>query len=195
MNGTGRERISWKYFDAFENIYFDDRSVCFPPTIGSTRITKSNTASVVLSTQQNSNPFTSQYSSENFLPTASTSEPSSSTFASSEPISPQPCFSKRPLSQLPISTPLPPTPQPSIESSPNPCNGKISKRTDKSSPMKNLYQLRQRQIDIEERRVQELQLLRQGMERSNKLQEERNELCKEFLQQLVLECLFYYLLF
>ncbi|KAI4469667.1 hypothetical protein MML48_1g15685 [Holotrichia oblita] len=156
MNHTGRGRISWEYFDAFENIYFDDRNVYFPPTIGSMEITKSNTESEILSAQQNSNPSTSQHSSENFLPTASTSEPSSSKFAFSEPISPQSCSSKTPLSEPPISTPLPPTPQSSIESSPNPCNGKVSKKNDKSSGMKNLFLLRQRQIDIEERRVQEL---------------------------------------
>lgn len=48
---------------------------------------------------------------------------------------------------------------------------------------KNLYYLRKQMANIEERRVEELSLLRKEIEKSNIIQQERNNILKKFLEK------------
>lgn len=55
-----------------------------------------------------------------------------------------------------------------------------------SSKIRNrsLYTFRKKQLDIEEKRVQEIELLRKAVTESNEIQRERNELLKKLINSM-----------
>lgn len=54
------------------------------------------------------------------------------------------------------------------------------KKQEKAQRSKQLYGLRKKQLDIEELRTKELQILRKAIEEHNQIQKERNEIMKSF---------------
>ncbi|KAK9688474.1 hypothetical protein QE152_g35303 [Popillia japonica] len=188
--------MSWEFFDAFQEIYMEDKTINFPQTISSMR-------PPYTIPKEESNPYPSP--SKSFAP-----QPCSSQLLAPLPFpvqlqSPQPCSSQSFLAQPSTSTTIPISDKvsttgfvPNVSSerhSPHPCipdvspppyrstPTKSSKKTEKATRMRSLYRYRQRQLQIEKKRVEELQLLRRAIERSNELQEERNQLLRGFLNK------------
>ncbi|KAK4879177.1 hypothetical protein RN001_007323 [Aquatica leii] len=56
-------------------------------------------------------------------------------------------------------------------------------KTTKNLRSRTLYSFRKKQLDIEEQRVKQIDLLRQAVERSNEIQKERNELLKKLVDK------------
>lgn len=131
MKTTGQGRVSWEYFDIFDEIYCGDKTINLPKTISSFN-----------SVQQEVVPCTS-------------------TSLMSSGVEPEP---------IPSSLDTP---------------------SAKRSRMSTLHRQRRKQMDLEERRLEEIRLIRlavekntQAVEKSNEIQIERNNLLKSLIEKL-----------
>ncbi|XP_018303142.1 uncharacterized protein [Mycetomoellerius zeteki] len=131
---TGRGRISWEYFDTFEDIFANDMTINYSST---------------LSSMQGNNEITANESSQD---------------------------DNELIDQSPLSCPS------TRSSSASPCASvtQISEPLRKAR-MSTLHKLRQKQISIEEKRLDTMLQLKSSIDRSNQIQEERNKLIEQFL--------------
>lgn len=160
---TGRGRISWEYFDTFEDIFANDMTINYSSTLSSMQGNNEITANE--SSQDNNEVITLTQVSDfsnicNSLNTSATSSISPFQLIDQSPLS---CPSTR-------------------SSSASPCASvtQISEPLGKAR-MSTLHKLRQKQISIEEKRLDTMLQLKSSIDRSNQIQEERNKLIEQFL--------------
>ncbi|XP_011859381.1 PREDICTED: uncharacterized protein LOC105556880 [Vollenhovia emeryi] len=175
-SSTGRGRVTWDYFDTFEDIFRNDATINHGPTL-------SSMVNPIPSTTTDKNVISSILIDENSMPSTSTNKSSISSVVEGEQTKPSGSNDK-PMSLMQdqmISTAVS-----SSESISSPCSDKENKR----SRMKMLSSLRKKQLDIESNRIQEIKKLQDAIMHSNTIQEENNNILKErnaLLKDILLE--------
>ncbi|KAK5648095.1 hypothetical protein RI129_002987 [Pyrocoelia pectoralis] len=152
-SNTGRGRISWEYFDTFEEIFADDVTINCSSTISSMQ---KDTAS------------------------GNTNDAEVNTFSNDPCISTLPCA---PVSSVSPFQPIHPgVPGPSSSaSSPLRSVTSLHKGSEKSTRMSTLHYLRKKQLDVEEKRIKAIMEVKRSIDVSNNIQQERNNLLQQFL--------------
>ncbi|XP_018566285.1 uncharacterized protein LOC108907201 [Anoplophora glabripennis] len=158
---TGRGRIYWEYFDDFQEIYSADKSVHFPQTI-------STTATI----------------SSSIIPVTSSSAICAASSSVMSSLVQLPQFSSSPKC---VNLAGPSTSKNSAGPS-NVTNLMFSsvrdeEKVNKRMRNKNLYSLRKRLTDLDEKRLEELTRIRLAIEENNRIQKERNELLKQIVNK------------
>ncbi|KAF5281914.1 hypothetical protein FQR65_LT14440 [Abscondita terminalis] len=112
------------------------------------------------------------------------SVPSSSTITtqSCAPVPSLPSTSTQSTSYTEISDSTPLTPV--QEALPIPMSSSMPLKKEKAKRGQQLYGLRKKQLEIEEKRLQEIKELKEAINKNNKIQKERNELFAQFLEYL-----------
>ncbi|KAF5274567.1 hypothetical protein FQA39_LY07179 [Lamprigera yunnana] len=149
---TGRGRVSWPYYAEFLKLFENDSTINFGHTVSSCASPSNNTLgfsspSVASNSPSNRLQISNSVSTPLFVSTVKENLLKVISYPSSPSLANE--------SESPASTPT---------------------KHLKAERGKKLYQFRKQQIDIEERRIQQLKELKEAMERSNKIQERRNEL-------------------
>ncbi|KAF5284083.1 hypothetical protein FQA39_LY17132 [Lamprigera yunnana] len=155
---TGRGRVSWSYYAEFLKLFEDDFTKNFGHTVSSCASPSNNTSgfsspSVASNSPSDRLPISNSVSTPLFVSTVK----ENLLKVISNPTSP----SLANESESPASTPT---------------------KHLKAERGEKLCQFRKQQIDIEEQRIQQLKELKEAVERSNKIQERRNELLEMFVQ-------------
>lgn len=177
---TGRGRIYWEYFEDFQEIYSADKSVHFPQTISSAGPISSSIIPIASSS-------VIPVSSSSVIPIASSSiVPVTS--SSLVPITSS-LLQLQQLASSPKGVNLagPSTPK----NSAGPSNAtdflfssaRDEEKCNKRIRNKNLYSMRKRLADLEEKRLEELTRIRLAIEENNRIQRERNELLKQVINK------------
>lgn len=161
-SSTGRGEVKWEYFEAMQRIFEEDKTINIEHTISS--MPKSTSVmSTEASTSSSSTPL-----NVNIINNSTLRGPNLSSFSggvdvpSLEPI--QGLLSPLAVEQEQVT----------------PKSGKGKKQIERG---KQLYGLRKKQIEVEESRVKELQLLRKAIEESNMIQRERNNVLSHLIEQ------------
>ncbi|XP_072764794.1 uncharacterized protein [Anoplolepis gracilipes] len=163
-SSTGRGRISWEYYDTFEDIFSDDRTINFRPTISSINSTAASTSPLSLSTSTESSALTS-----------TTSVPSMNTTVT-----------------LPLRTPSPVSASVAAGHSSEsesafgflPASESTSKTPRKKVTQKETYDLRKKLFSVENERIEILKDLKKSIDDNNKIQQERNDLLKKLIEKM-----------
>jgi len=159
---TGRGRVSSEYYNIFENIFADDKT-----------INPDNTLESTINVQETLDACQSTTESISENENSSTSTASTSTAQSLNPLSDLTNFN-------PVLEPCLDSPSTSNTSLINSSN---HNSTSPSMPKKkSLYNQRKKQLEIEQKRVQAIIDLKESLEESNKIQRERNNLIQQLLQ-------------
>lgn len=153
---TGRGRVSWEYFDTFEEIFANDKTINPNSSLESTI----NIETVVPTTEQSTELSVTEKENENFSTNISIINESSSILPLSEITNIQQVFPDNCVS-------------PSTSSSSTPLTTKANKSS--------LYNQKKKQMDLEQKRIQAINDLKESLNESNRIQKERNELIKELL--------------
>jgi len=162
-SSTGRGRVSWQYFETCEDIFADDMTINYNTTISSMR--KDDNITETESSQDDNEVMNLTYFSDssNICNNLNSSTASSiSSFQPIDPVSPGCSSSVSPVS--PHSSVMP-----------------ISQKSEKAARMSTLHKIRQRQIDIEEKRIKTILEVKASIDKSNKIQKDRNDLLRELL--------------
>lgn len=173
-SSTGRGRVSWEYFETFEDIFANDMTINCCSTFSSMQRGTETTANESFQQDHEVTALTNLFSdfSNNFSILTSLSASSISPF---QPIhSPSPSSS----SSVPGFTSDVLTPSPNV--TPSVLTEK-SERSEKSTRMSSLYNIRKKQLDVEEKRVKAIMELKTSIDNSNKIQQERNDLLRNLL--------------
>ncbi|XP_050516598.1 uncharacterized protein LOC126891464 [Diabrotica virgifera virgifera] len=171
---TGRGQVSWEYFDIMEDIFGEDKTINIGHTISSmieetvppslNIPTTSTGIRDILSPIDIAQPGTSSTSVEALQP---------SLFQ--EVSTPTTLIAETPKEAL----------QPSLfqeVSTPTTLIAETPNKKSKAQKGRIIYGLRREQLIVERERVKEIKLLREAVEKSNKIQEERNELLRKLLK-------------
>lgn len=155
---TGRGRVSWQYYEMFEDIFTDDLTINHRPTLQSAlRSSMSNPrSSNVPFEDEIEDPDNPILSTNLIVNSCAEPLPDLESIAPAEDL----------RSVSPLSRPLSVTSGNSTSSAEN--------------KNKSLYNLRKKQINIEEKRMEAIVKLKESLDESNKIQRERNDLIKQF---------------
>lgn len=153
---TGRGRVSWEYFEDFEDIFREDKTVNFTETVSSLRSEPS--CSLIASGTSHDIP--------DVQPSTSTSQPNTDVLDTVD-------------SNVSII---------SLETTPHVYQSTPKKNMKKSTTGqavrgRHLFAFRKKQLEIEERRVEEIIKLTKAIERSNEIQEERNIILRQLVNK------------
>ncbi|KAM0735315.1 hypothetical protein ACS0PU_010463 [Formica fusca] len=163
---TGRERVSWDYFDIFEDIFANDKTINPDNTLESTIHVPETLNACQLSTIESI-----ENESSSTLSTACINELSSSTTPLSNITNRRDVLLETCLGSPSTSTTSSITSNPSDHSS-------ASLSTIKN---KSLHNQRNKQLEIEQKRIQAIIDLKESLKESNQIQKERNDLIKQLL--------------
>lgn len=195
-SSTGRGRITWEYFDTFEEIFSDDRTINFGPTLSSmspleksaslrslARPTTSPTFGKIpiplrLATQS---MFFKPISPQNY----DIATPSTSSFIEdnivNEVKNSTNNLSSAQLGALNQNSSLDCSPTDSKHSTTSRVQ---NKQTCKDMNSKTAYELRKKLLLVEQDRVTAINKLSDSINENNKIQKERNELLKQLVEKI-----------
>lgn len=205
---TGRGRITWEFYEEFDEIFFDDRTINFGPTLSSLPIP--NDSAILPPQTTTSLPSTSKVIPSmlaSILTPARPEERAPSTPMHLTSVTPAmsldpelfiPSVSSRTV-PIPFSSPnysssisMPGPSRTPKNSNRSELDLKISRsgpNTPSSSKIgvkdkgKRLHEHRKKILEIEIRRTNELQKIREAIEKSNAIQEERNKILTQILNK------------
>lgn len=176
---TGRGTVKWEYFEAMEEIFSEDKTINIGHTLSSFPACTSITPTQPLETNNVCHTLSSirgTTACTNITPTEPLEHQSSDLLL-------QPSFNKENECHLMSKQPLTTTNIPSTYIPTPNSSGIRMKKPEKAQRSKQLYGLRKKQLDIEELRTKELQILRKAIEEHNQIQKERNEIMKGLLKK------------
>ncbi|XP_072764792.1 uncharacterized protein [Anoplolepis gracilipes] len=208
-SSTGRGRISWEYYDTFEDIFSDDRTINFRPTISSINSTAASTSPLSLSTSTESSALTSTTSVPSMnttvtLPLRTPSPVSARYVYNSTPIRTSTAsaltrtltnsssdsfdsFIENPFDEN-INFPYSVAAGHSSESESAfgflPASESTSKTPRKKVTQKETYDLRKKLFSVENERIEILKDLKKSIDDNNKIQQERNDLLKKLIEKM-----------
>ena len=194
-SATGRERISWEYYDTFEDIFYNDRTINFGPTLSSCTPLHSNNPSTSSDVDANSDldctqhtysptfTFTFTYSSRSpFFPiTHFTDNINLDDLSNSNESLPLRCATSASEASLDCALPSAAFPTPSTSSTTDVERSK--KIQPKAVRAKAVYSLRKKQLEMDNRRIEAINALTEKIDESNKIQSERNKLLEMLIRQ------------
>lgn len=157
-SNTGRGRVSWEYFETFEEIFANDMTINCSSTLSSMQRDKEITANESIEDDHEVTTLTCLSDFSNNL------SPSISPFQPIQPASPS--------SSSNVSSP---------SFSVTPSVFERSKQKIKSNRMSALHNIRKKQLDIEEKRIKAIMELKKSIDNSNNIQQERNDLLRNLL--------------
>jgi len=160
---TGRGRVSWEYFDTFEEIFANDVTINCCPTLSSiqrSEMTGSESSQdeheVIALTRFLSNSSNNTHYIPNSLPSISPFQPIHPASSGSSLIDD---------SNSLLSPSVTPT----------------SERSEKATQMSTLHNMRKKQLDVEEKRIKAIMELKTSIDKNNNIQQERNNLLRDLL--------------
>lgn len=163
-SSTGRGRVSWEYFETFEEIFADDVTINCCSTLSSMQKDKE-----IIANENTDDPevttltHLSDFSNDSYHISILSCTPVSPSVSPFQPIHPALPGSSSGASSLLLSV------TPSLEGS------------EKSTRMSTLHNIRKKQLDIEERRIKAIIELKNSIDISNNIQQERNDLLRDLL--------------
>lgn len=167
-SSTGRGRVCWQYYDIFEDIFCDDRTINHSSTLQSTLSNTSTYVSIQSSQQEIQNeadPIESIIPNTDD-PVNSLIDVTPSTSSLSDNNNCQPTISNCATSSL---------------ASPSSTQSESSTSVPTKTRRTTIYHLRKKQIEMEERRTEALMVLKDSLNETNRILQEKNDLLKEFL--------------
>ncbi|XP_072752790.1 uncharacterized protein [Anoplolepis gracilipes] len=208
-SSTGRGRISWEYYDTFKDIFSDDQTINFGPTISSINSTAASTTPLSLSTSTESSALTSTTSVPSMnttvtLPLRTPSPVSARYVYNSTPIRTSTAsaltrtltnsssdsfdsFIENPFDEN-INFPYSVAARHSSESESAfgffPASESTSKTPRKKVTQKETYDLRKKLFSVENERIEILKDLKKSIDDNNKIQQERNDLLKKLIEKM-----------
>lgn len=209
-SSTGRGRISWEYYDTFEDIFSDDRTINFGPTISSINSTAVATSPLSLSTSidmssaltsttsvpsmstvtlplRTPSPISTRYVCNSTSIRTSTAVALTRTLTNSSSDSFD-SFIEDPFFDENINFPYSVAAGHSSESESAfgslPASESTSKTQQKKTNRKEIYDLRKQLLSVENERIEMIKDLKQSIDDNNKIQQERNDLLKKLLEKM-----------
>lgn len=168
---TGRGRISWEYYDIFEDFFAEDRTI----NHGATLESYINIPGDSTSTLSQAESIADKDYIQNRQPLQTLASNISHTYITEESDNTSDIISV----SDDINSLLPGSPTVSRTSS-KASTHKSTLNTNKNKS-KSLYNMRKKQLEIEEQRIEAIKRLKESLDENNKLQKERNDLIKELL--------------
>ncbi|XP_018398304.1 PREDICTED: protein EFR3 homolog B-like [Cyphomyrmex costatus] len=175
-SSTGRERVSWEYYEIFNDIFANDRTINHGPTLESTLTSCVSSPGIsnlscqpeTIENDQNLENVSTLNNLENtsILNTnlvANVLTSSSPSILNEENVQCIAGTSVRPLSSCSTST----------------ISGHNSRLLSEKRSKKLLYNLRKKQLEIEEKRVEAILRMKDSLDESNAIQRERNDLIRQ----------------
>lgn len=163
-SSTVRGRISWEYFETFEDIFANDMTINCCSTLSSMLRGDEIPASESFQDEPEVTALTQPCDSSNNLYHILTPSLTPSSISPFQPIHPA-----LPGSSSNVASPSFSVMPPILEGS------------EKSTRMSSLYNMRKKQLDVEERRIKAIMELKKSLDNSNEIQQERNNLLRSLL--------------
>jgi len=154
---TGRGRISWEYYETFEDIFRNDLTINHEPTLESP-ITSLSTSSSQQAINNETNLSEDSISTTNSVKNVL----NPSTISSDNNVFQSNC---------------------SKASSPLSCSSYADSEDSTAVPLKrkSAYYLRKKQLEVDEKRIDTIMVLKKSLDKTNTILQEKNDLLREYL--------------